>query len=126
MTVAAHTTSTTATFPAAGTFLYHDTNNASLRGKVKVPMKTDTTVVVLPGGTTTIVVGTAALKAPMIHLVQARLGTTGTWTTVYQSTGMAFTFKPSSAGTWQLRACVYQALSHWYTGWSPLLSITAF
>jgi plastocyanin len=124
-TVAAHTTSTTVTFPAAGTFLYHDTNNASLRGKVKVPMKTDTTVVALPGGTTTIVVGTTATKAPMVHLVQARLNG-GAWTTVYSSTGMAFTFKPSSAGTWQLRACIYQALSHWYTGWSPLLTVTAF
>ena len=123
-TVAAHSTSTTVTFPAAGTFLYHDTNNASLRGKVKVPMKTDTTVVPLHGSTT-IVVGTAAIKAPMIHLVQKRLNG-GAWTTAYSSTGTAFTFMPSAIGTWQLRACVYQALSHWYTGWSPNLTITVF
>jgi len=123
-TVAAHGTSAALVFTESGTFLYHDTNNASLHGKVKVPMKTDISVVALPG-TTTITLGTVAMKAPMVHIVLARLNG-GAWTTVYSQSGTSFTFKPSAAGKWELQTYIHHALSGWNTAKSPILTITAF
>jgi len=123
-TIAAHATSAALVFTEAGTFLYHDTKNASLHGKVKVPMKTDTTVVVRPG-TTKITLGTVTMKAPMVHIVQARLNG-GAWTTVYSQSGTAFTFHPSAAGKWELQTYVHHALSGWNTASSPILTITAY
>ena len=123
-TMARHKTSTPVTFPEAGTFLYHDTNNAALRGQVSVPMKTDTTVVTL-GGSTVIVLGTVGVAAPMVHVVQARLNG-GAWSIVYSSNGNSFTFKPSSAGTWELQTYIHHALSGWNTGTSPILTVTAY
>jgi plastocyanin len=119
-----HTTSSALTFPAAGTFLYHDSSNAALHGKVKVPMTADASVVSL-GTYVHLTLGTSATVGTVYHLVYGRLNG-GAWQLVDNTLATSTTFHPNAAGTWQLHTCLHQALSGASTGWSPILTVTVF
>ena len=123
-TIKAHTTSTALTFPEAGTFTYHDSQSAALRGTVSVPMTADVAVLSL-GSSFTLTLGTvpASNGGPVWHDVQGRVNG-GAWSTVGTTSGNTTGFQPTSAGTWEFQTRLYHALSGATTGWSPTLTIT--
>ena len=123
-TIKAHTTSAALTFPEAGTFTYHDSQSAALRGTVSVPMKADA-VVVSQGSSLTLTLGTKPTSdgGPVSHEVQARVNG-GAWSTIATTLSTTTGFTPTSAGTWEFQTRLYHALSGATTGWSPTLTIT--
>jgi len=123
VTVKAHTTSAAMVFPYAGTFLFHD-GNANLHGNVTVPMTVDQTFLSL-GDTATLTLGTVPIPntQPDYHIVAASLNG-GAWSNIVQTSASTATWKPFTAGTWTLKACVIHALSSGTSGWSPILTVT--
>jgi plastocyanin len=124
-TVKPHTTSVALTFPEAGTFSYHDSTSAALRGTVKVPMTADASVVSV-GSVVTVTMGTVPASAggPVYHIAQARLNG-GAWQNFATTSANTTGFHPTAVGKWELRTCLHHALGGTNSGWSPLLTITA-
>jgi plastocyanin len=124
-TVAAHTTSVALTFPEAGTFTYHDSLSATLRGTIVVPMKVDQLVVSV-GQVVSLTLGTVPTYSggPVSHIVQARVDG-GAWKVIATTTANGVGFSPTSAGTWEFQTRLRQALSNAYTGWTPSVVVTA-
>jgi plastocyanin len=123
-TVRPHTTSTAMTFPEAGTFTYHDSLSATLRGTVAVPMTADMAVISL-GNVVTFTLGTvtASSLGPIWHDVQGRVNG-GAWMTAGTTGANTTSFKPTSAGTWEFQTRLHHALSGANSGYSPILTIT--
>ncbi len=119
-----HKTSAAMTFPEAGTFTYHDSLSAALRGTVSVPMTTDMAVISL-GNLVTLTVGTvpASNLGPIWHDIQTRVNG-GSWMTAGTTGANSTTYKPASAGTWEFQTRLHHALSGASTGWSPIVTIT--
>ena len=122
LTIKAHKTKTLA-FQQAGTFSYHDSLKAGLKGMVVVPMTADA-VVVTVGNYVTLTLGTVNPSGPVWHDVQQRFNG-GAWSQIATSEGTTTDILLSTAGTYEFETRLHQALSGWTTGWSPVVTVTA-
>ena len=109
-------------FQQAGSFVYHDSLKAGLKGTVQVPMTADAVDITL-GSQVMLKLGTTPVSGPAWHEVVARVNG-GAWISAATTGGTSTGYQPPSAGTWQLETRLHQALSGWNTGWSPILTIT--
>ena len=126
-TVAPYSLSVVRTFPEAGSFGFHDTTKATLRGTIVVPMTASVTVLSV-NESVTLTLGTAPTNStglPVAHYVQASKDG-GAWTLIAQTNANTFGWKVTSAGTYQVRTYLHHLLSGANTGVSPTVTITAF
>ena len=122
LTIKAHKTKTLV-FQQAGSFAYHDSLKAGLKGTIQVPMTADA-VVVSVGNYVTLTLGNVAPSGPVWHDVVQRFNG-GAWSQIATSEGTTTDVLLSTAGTYEFETRLHQALSGWTTGWSPIVTVTA-
>ncbi|MFN8623007.1 MAG: cupredoxin domain-containing protein [Chloroflexota bacterium] len=112
----------THTFSTAGTFAYHCSIHASMKGKVRVPI-TATPSAGAAGTTFTITLGTAAAPAGYRYVVQRRApgGSFVAWKTTGAQT---LTVPLTKKGKWAFRSRLKRTSNGALSAFSPVATIT--
>jgi plastocyanin len=105
-------------FTSAGTFAYHCSIHPTMRGKVRVPVKTKGS----PSAGWTLTWSTKPGGGKLFFDVQTRLGS-GAWRVFMGGAGGTHRrFDPAQAGTYSVRARTVTGANR--SGWSPAVTVT--
>jgi hypothetical protein len=120
-TIRPHRSSPAIAFNNAGTFHYHCTIHARMKGSVAVaPTVTPTSGVA--GTQFVVTVGVGSTPGQFVHEMQVRLNG-GSWQARAASSGGTQTFVTTTTGTWEIQTRMRYLLTGATTGWSPSVQV---
>jgi plastocyanin len=120
-TIRPHRSSSAIAFNNAGTFLYHCTIHARMKGTIAVA-PTVSPASGVAGTEFTVTVGLGSTPGQFVHEIQVRLNG-GAWQPRAASSGSTQTFVTTTTGTWEIQTRMRYLLSGAMTGWSPSVMV---